>query len=467
LACAVHPPRPTIEACSSLDKDTRDRKLGGNLRDAINHALETSRASVQDDFGEAQCPAALEIDIAGDADGHLPNPPGQLTSERAGRRQYYYGIRPSHGLPASADLLGFVCKAATLAAVEKIELYHGIPSDPMPEYTVSAPASHANDQWMGEIHDAYLGDIPSSKTVAIIDTGIIPEHEDLPPIQRFRVVESLNENGSCGSNGCCTPVKDKSTNEWHATAVAGTIAAKREPQNVGIDGLSMPARLIAIDVSEGVPNCTVLPKIAVAMQCALQHCADAINFSMGGDTGDLPSSLQSVLDMAADRNVLVVSAAGNTSNDLDTKPFWPAAYKTSTSITAITGGTKTGSWGHKAYGSKTVDLAVPVRNANVQSTSNKGHYINYGMTSAAAAIVTGTAISLWSRPEYSNCSAAQIKQILMNETLPLPPPFQWLISPLGGVLDFGFIAEQSVPPPDMCTPPLINAPPSLSLSQAK
>jgi len=464
-SCAAQPPRPALEACRTLDKEVARRKLGGNIQDAITLALNDSSAGLADHSDiSLVCPSLLAIDLAENVDTHVIDALAGTESVHAGRRLYYENIVPENGLPASPSLLEFVCRAASLPAVEKIELYHGISPGPPPHYEESSGGDVANAGWMSLIHDDHLGDPPSSKIVAIVDTGIIPEHADLPAIRRFRVIKLPDLSGSCGEEGCCALATDPpSKNDWHATRVAGTIAAKRD--GVGVDGLATPAGIIAIDASHVVPGCSALPTIAAGMQCALEHDAAVINFSMEGDTGALSKDLQSVLDQAAGRGVLIVTAAPNDTVSLDDKPYWPAAHKTPTLITATVGGSTANSWDVRGYGRDTVDLAVPIRETNVLSTSEDGKYNNYGATSAAAAIVTGTAISLWSRPEYSSCTAAEIKEILMNESLPVPPPYYRQISALGGVLDFRFLAEQPDPPPNMCAHSIFTD--SIPPSQAK
>lgn len=453
--CVPSSERPAIEACRQVDKEIIQHKLGINLKEAIELALATSSTSAPEGTSDdPACPGLLAVELAENVEASLPVAPKGITTSRIGRRIYYSGIRPANGSPASPETLGLICAIAASHAVERVDFYRGISSEPK---SGSWAQKGANDVWMNAIGEPYLGAPPSTRSVAILDTAIVPQHEDLPEIHRFRAARLIGEDGTCGDAGCCVGVEEGSTREWHATAVAGTIAAKRDPPCQGVDGLSRPRSLIAVDIASDVENCTVLQTIAAGMQCAMDQGASVINFSMRGAEGALAPELKHVLDAAAANDVLVVAAAGNDVNNLDSTSYWPAAYETDTSLTVTVGGVDPGSWGRNGYGSHAVDLAVPIRDSQVETTSETGGYATYGRTSAAAAIVSGTALSLWSRPEYAHCHAADIKKILLDHALPPPPEESQMISPHGGILSFRFLADSTRPAPDACASAAISA----------
>jgi hypothetical protein len=226
---------------------------------------------------------------------------------------------------------------------------------------------------------------------------------------------------------------------------------------VGIAGIGHPARLIGIDAyAADAPR----PRLASAIQCALDKGAKVINVSIQGLAApEMPADLKAALDRAEALAVLVVMAAGNGIGDLDKEPEWPAAYRTHTTLTVTAVDLDDRLTGQR-FGLHSVDLAVPAREDMVCSTlpesipphetksagcGVKGQehspYGRFGQTSAAAAIVSGAALLLWSHPNYRDCSAAEIRALLLKHArVPDAEATRTALSPFGGVLDVAFLA---------------------------
>ena len=120
--------------------------------------------------------------------------------------------------------------------------------------------------------DAQQVDVPREKvTVAVMDTGIDPDHQDLK--DRIDASRSVG----CQVNGI--PNQDPSAwkdDHYHGTHVAGTIAASHN--GYGVDGVAPDATLIAIKTSNKAGS--FYPEyVACAFDWAAEHNVDVSNSS--------------------------------------------------------------------------------------------------------------------------------------------------------------------------------------------
>jgi len=465
--CASLPPVSKVPECRRLDAAARN-KIGPALKQAIELSLKLESQGTSDErvdaLPEPSCPSALIFDIAHGYSCDTRWLSG-VRVECTEDRLFVDDAYPSGRLPLSTELLNDVCHAARSPWLRKVDMETGVRMPTKTSNEVGGlipPLGWDNSDWMSEINDATLGGSrKTDKVVAILDTEIVSHHEDLPSIERLKIRHRLNGRGQCQGNDCCEAAGDYTWSEDHATFVAGTIAAIRNQssEDQTIDGLSEPAHMLAIDIF-GTTNSCVLPTLmAAGLQCALDRGAKIINISAGDiATGSVPpDDLKHAMDNAAQSQALVVVAAGGIrgSVNLDTNRRWPASYNTDSSL--VVGSVSIGSESRIEYsfGPKTVDLIVPISGTQVKSTyrcrsSGDACYAYYNGTSAAAAIVTGEAAALWGRPEFSNCNASQLRQILMKNAHAPNFPARWQISGLGGVLDLGFLGDNVLP--DQCPP---------------
>ena len=120
--------------------------------------------------------------------------------------------------------------------------------------------------------EAQTVDVPrAAVTVAVMDTGIDPDHKDL----KDRIDASLSVG--CQVNGI--PNQDPSAwkdDHYHGTHVAGTIAASHN--GYGVDGVAPDATLIAIKTSNKAGS--FYPEyVACAFDWAAEHNVDVSNSS--------------------------------------------------------------------------------------------------------------------------------------------------------------------------------------------
>ena len=152
-------------------------------------------------------------------------------------------------------------------------------------------------------------------TVAVIDTGIAPV-DDLDPA---RIVPGWNfVNGTA----------DAKDDNGHGTHVAGTIA-QSTGNGKGVAGMAPLAKLMPIKVlsASGSGNSH---DIAAGIRWAVDHGARVLNLSLGG--GGRSLAMESAVDYAKRRGVLVVCAAGNSGSR---GVSYPAAYSGSLAVSAV------------------------------------------------------------------------------------------------------------------------------------
>lgn len=204
--------------------------------------------------------------------------------------------------------------------------------------------------------------------VAVLDTGIQIDHEDLGG----RVIGSVNFTDS--------PTTDDVYG--HGTHVAGIIAATAG-NNLGIDGVAPESQLLNVKVADDQGKCR-MPDLAAGIVWAVDNGAQVINISI--QMHQTSSVLEEALAYARENGVIVIAAAGNNGNDI---PVYPAGYADCIGVTAF------GDDGELAplanYGDW-VEAAAP--GCNIYSLLPGDSYgYKYG-TSFATAYVSGLAARL-------------------------------------------------------------------------
>ncbi|HEY0763635.1 MAG TPA: S8 family serine peptidase [Pyrinomonadaceae bacterium] len=222
-----------------------------------------------------------------------------------------------------------------------------------------------------------------STVIAVIDSGIDFTHADLKNNQW------TNPNPSSAGdqhgwdfvldNG---EIKDE---QGHGTAVAGIIAAEGN-NALGITGVMWRAGLMSLRVLDNTGTGDVGNAIE-AIDYAVAHGARVINLSWG-TTGE-SFALKDAIERALKLNVVVVCSAGNSGQDLEAVPYYPASFGLKDLI--VVGGTdnrdQLASWSN--WGARKVTVAAP--GTNILTTQRGGGYWNVTGTSAAAPIVSGIA----------------------------------------------------------------------------
>lgn len=221
---------------------------------------------------------------------------------------------------------------------------------------------------------------------------------------------NLNEKGY-GNNDVEGP------DARHGTHVAGIIGASRK-NTIGIQGIADNVRIMSV---RAVPNGDERDKdVANAIIYAVDNGAKVINMSFGKSFSPQKEYVDKAVRYAASKNVLLIHAAGNDGDDLDSKNNYPNKIFTkggSANNWLEIGASSFGSdqdfvGSFSNYGKKSVDLFAP--GVQMYSTTPNNTYESLQGTSMACPATTGVAAILLSY--FPDLSATQIKDILRQST---------------------------------------------------
>jgi major intracellular serine protease len=209
-------------------------------------------------------------------------------------------------------------------------------------------------------------------TVAILDTGCDITHPDL----KERIIGGRNFTNDDG--GKADEYKDYN---GHGTHVAGTIAATKN--NTGVVGVAPEANLLIIKVLDKNGS-GQYEWIINGINYAIEQRADIISMSLGGPE-DLPE-LHTAIQKAISNNILVICAAGNEGDGVDsTDEFdYPGSYNEVISVGAIDLERHSSNFSNS---NNEVDLVGP--GEKILSTYLNGKYATLSGTSMATPHVAG------------------------------------------------------------------------------
>ena len=201
----------------------------------------------------------------------------------------------------------------------------------------------------------------------------------------------------------------------HATVVAGVLGASRS-NNLGIQGFSDHIKLMpVVMVASGDENDK---DVALAIRYAVDNGAKVINMSWGKNLSLNEQWVNEAIRYAADKDVLLITAAGNDDNNNDTNKYYLNDYTNEKEfadnfivVGASTWDMQNLKAGFSNYGTKHVDIFAP--GVDIYTTKySKDKYTYSRGTSLASPVVTGVAALI--RAYYPKLSAKQVKQILLD-----------------------------------------------------
>ncbi len=258
-------------------------------------------------------------------------------------------------------------------------------------------------------------DVNNLPVVAVIDTGVNITHAVFTESQSiWRNTAEIASNGIDDDfNGYVDDVNGWNFNanvsspaddDGHGTHVAGIIVG------TGLNIFSAPrdqSRLLIMPLKFLDANGSGRTSDAIrAIYYAVDNGAKVINCSWGG--GSYSRALLDALTYAYERQVIVVSAAGNSAVNIDSTPMYPAAYDVPSNIAvaATTDGDNLASFSNYGYSS----VAVGAPGYYIYSTYLGNTYTLMSGTSMAAPFVAGIAAYAWR--EAPQLTGFQIKQMI-------------------------------------------------------
>ncbi len=211
----------------------------------------------------------------------------------------------------------------------------------------------------------------------------------------------------------------------HGTHVCGIIAAQRD-NKIGMQGIANSVKVMMV---RAVPQGDEYDKdIALAIKYAVDNGAKVINMSFGKGYSPEKKWVDEAVRYAESKDVLLVHAAGNESEDVDTTDNYPNPDLVSFHTKAtnfITVGASGDSHisnggmiaGFSNYGPKEVNVFAP--GVKIYSTLPGGD--KYGFlqgTSMASPVVAGVAALI--RSYFPDLSAQQVKYVIEKSATRLP-----------------------------------------------
>ncbi len=255
----------------------------------------------------------------------------------------------------------------------------------------------------------------TTTVVAIIDTGIDENHEDMlggsyAPGYDFINNKDLDINSNSDDNG-------------HGTLVASIIGASAN-NNKGISGTNWKVTLMPLKAldSEGRGDSKAVAK---AILWAADHKANIINLSLGGRGFEHDVDLSNAIVYAFNSGSLIIASAGNDTQDgakdLDQKPVFPVCNDNNKNmvigVTAVDEHLVKPEFAN--FGKNCIDVAAPGRRIlgainidPVTKRNTESGYVYVSGTSLAAAFVSGEAALIKSM--YPKATNQQIRDRIIS-----------------------------------------------------
>lgn len=258
-------------------------------------------------------------------------------------------------------------------------------------YQYSPRITHCEDAW-----DITQGD--NSIIVAILDTGINGNHEDLTN----RVIAGRDIVA-----GEDIPASINSDSQGHGTYVAGITGAIGN-NGKGIAGVTWNVQLMPVKVfSETIY--TTSAHIAEGLIWAIDHEADIVNMSLGG--GLFSVAVNDAVNYAHQKNVVLVAAMGN---DYKAKIKYPAALPGIIAVGSSNGRDEVSNFSTSGYH---ISVVAPGESIYSLKHSSNTEYMFGSGTSAATPFVAGIAALLLSvNPDLN---PEQVRSIIEDGADPL------------------------------------------------
>lgn len=274
-----------------------------------------------------------------------------------------------------------------------------------------------------------LGKTKCGVLTAVLDTGVDRAHPELAGRLRpgFDFCARLEGSTCRGTDN--VPDEVTAGDVGHGTSSAGLIAANTN-NGQGIAGLTWGGTILPVKVfgTDGTTTGATSASVVAGLNYAAEQGARVVNMSLGfrgaaGKPVQPDPALQAAIQAAANRDIVLVAAAGNTSGD---GLYYPALDPNVIAVGAVGQGDSLACYSARPLsGQRALDLVAPGGQAGT-GTSNcyanspediltlttvaRGSYTLRAGTSESAPLVSGTASLL--RGAFPRLKAGQIRQAL-------------------------------------------------------
>lgn len=217
----------------------------------------------------------------------------------------------------------------------------------------------------------------------------------------------------------------KGPDSSHGTHVAGIVAANRT-NAIGIKGIARDVQIMSIRC---VPDGDERDKdVANAIRYAVDNGASIINMSFGKGHSWDKQVVDEAVQYAAAHDVLLVHAAGNSSQNNDVSDNFPnpifekrGLFRPKRARNWIEVGALSPNDNENAparfsnYGKRSVDIFAP--GVQIYSTTPENNYEFFNGTSMAAPAVAGVAAMI--RTQYPDLTAVQVREAILKSAVPI------------------------------------------------
>lgn len=326
--------------------------------------------------------------------------------------------RALSGAAAAALVLSFA--AAPAVAMPDNEQPPGAPAPapsipvetpvapPPPDGKVPVPVDSIRDReyWLDEygVRDAWRESTGKGVKIAVIDTGVDANHQDL----RDSVKDGTDVSGKGDGKGHRGLGSEPEHGTLVSSLAAGTGHGEENPdgpgKQSGVIGVAPEAEILPVSLwlgneESGVKD--VNEQIPDAVRWAVDNGADVINMSVGSDSTEWPQSWDSAFAYAEEKDVLVVAASGNRGSGLNQV----GAPATIPGVLTVGGVNRAGqaSWDSSSQG---ISIAVAGPSEDMVGAMPGDGYAEWSGSSATVPLVSGTAALI--KAKNPDLSAAQI-----------------------------------------------------------
>jgi subtilisin family serine protease len=416
---------PKITQPSSAQSPVMEHSIAGEL--LIKFKNETSRGELTTFHNRLG--ASIKKEFSSIRWQHIQLPPG-LTAENAIE---VYKHNPNVELVQP----NFIYRLSTTPDDTRFSELYGMQK-------ISAPAA-----W-----DSTTGS--DSVVVAVIDTGINYNHEDLAANVWINPGEIAANGVDDDLNGYVDDIhgidtvfldSDPADDHSHGSHCAGTIGGVGN-NGKGVAGVNWNVRLMSVKTHDGVAGASTSVRVITAFEYVKLMKNRGVNIratsnSYGGapEAASYDQALKDAIDAAGRADILNLFAAGNDDFDNDLTPTYPSSYNSPSIMAVAASDRNDAKASFSSYGATAVDVAAP--GVNILSTVLGQSYGSKSGTSMATPHTAGAAALL--AAAHPNLSAASIKATLMNTVDVLP---QWS----GVVLSSGRInVANAIANPTICS----------------
>lgn len=259
--------------------------------------------------------------------------------------------------------------------------------------------------------------------VAVLDTGVDYNHEDLKPniwtrpasMEAYQDAQLGSVDDEYGFNAV-ENASDPMDDNGHGTHCAGIIGAEGE-NDLGIAGVNWKVRIMPLKFMNAGGSGTTKDAIE-AINYAINRKQAGVNvriISASWGSTQRSRALEDVIRKAYEADILFVAAAGNSSVSNDRTPHFPSSYNVPNvvSVAALDRNDQLAKFSN--WGAKSVAIGAP--GVDILSTWLGNAYEEKSGTSMATPVVAGVAALIVA--EHPRMSVDDVRKKLLASTDPI------------------------------------------------